>query len=471
MVIVGLATKSGVGVRVGARLARGGQGEVFEVGGRSDAVFKRYHREELGKDPELADRLTLMVTNRPAGCREDRSGHVLLPWPAEVVLEGGRFVGYLMPRVDASASARLLRVTDPSDRRRAQGDASWLRGFNWRYLVTTAANLALAVEALHADDVVIGDFNDANVAVTRRAQVTFFDCDSMQITDPRSGRRFLCRVYRPEFLAPELVGVDLKVTFRPKSSDLFSLAVHIHQLLLEGEHPFRGKWAGSGEPPAEAELARQGLWTHAGDGRISPRRAAIGIDLLPPQITSLFRKAFVDGANAPGLRPDAATWHKELHNLSAHLTVCTLNNQHWYPASSDRCPWCIHDKTRSTRSQPTTQTALPVIITALPPVALTPSRLVSPGGSLPIGSSASSAGKVRAPTTTALPMGTVPARRVGKAWIGYLMLLLLNLAGPFGAMALLLAHGQPHGALLLVPPLCFFWLFIGAPWALYRIFR
>jgi serine/threonine protein kinase len=378
-----LVTAAGVEVRVGRKLARGGQGEVFEVVGRSDVVSKRYYDRELTKAPDLAERLEVMVANRPTGWQEAGSRHVLLPWPTDMVFEAGRFVGYLMPRVDPSGSARLLRVTDPSDRPRATGDTAWLRGFTWRYLVATAANLALAVEALHSEDVVIGDFNDANVAVTREARVTLFDCDSMQITDPHSGRRFLCRVYRPEFLAPELGGLDLKVTYRPKSSDLFSLAVHIHQLLLEGEHPFRGRWTGRGEPPPEGELARQGLWTHAGNPDISPRRAAVGIDLLPPKITGLFRLAFVDGAQAPGQRPKAVEWKHALQELSQQLTNCKADKQHWYPASHSSCPWCTHNKARRPKAAPPIQTALPPSAAPFPATGPNPSQTTPTSFNLP----------------------------------------------------------------------------------------
>lgn len=184
-------------------------------------------------------------------------------------------------------------------------------------------------------------------------------------------------------MAPELVGADLRVTYRPKSSDLFSLAVHIHQLLLEGEHPFRGRWTGNGEPPAEADLARQGLWTHAGKRGLSPRRSAIGIELLPPHIIALFRQAFVEGATAPGRRPDATTWKRALNDLSNGLADCKTNPNHCYPNFHKTCPWCTHQhKKRPAPAQTplpplTTPTHAPVVPRATVPPRAAPSPPVT----------------------------------------------------------------------------------------------
>src|SRR5581483_11376743 len=134
------------------------------------------------------------------------------------------------------------QIANPSDRHRPTQDASWTQGFDWHYLVATGANLALAVEILHDADVVVGDFNERNILVSGEARVTLIDCDSMQITDPATEEKFLCPVGRPEFTAPELINADWRKTVRAPSSDLFALAIHLHQLLLEGSHPYDGVW-------------------------------------------------------------------------------------------------------------------------------------------------------------------------------------------------------------------------------------
>jgi DNA-binding helix-hairpin-helix protein with protein kinase domain len=337
-----LATASGSPIIAGSRLAIGGEGEVYAVTSPPSFVFKKYLLRTLAGDLTLERRLEVMVSRPPAEWREPRSGHVMLAWPSEVVLEDGRFAGFLMPAVDMADTVELHRVTNPSDRRAAGGAGSWARGFTWKYLVRTAANLAHATHALHERGVVIGDFNERNVRVTRDARVTLLDCDSMQVTDPVSGERFFCWVGRPEYTPPELVNADWKTTVRHPSSDLFALAIHIYQLLVEGEHPFRGIWSGPGDKPPVIELARQGQWVLKAGGPLKPRPSAVEITLLPDAILGMFRAAFEDGAANPSARPTAHDWEQVLTRLADDVTRCNQDPSHDYWAGLQRCPWCAH---------------------------------------------------------------------------------------------------------------------------------
>jgi eukaryotic-like serine/threonine-protein kinase len=186
-----LITQSGGTIVPGRKLAAGGQGEVFAVTATRRQVFKRYLPATLASDPSLERRLRVMVEHRPEGWRERGSDHLTLAWPTEVVLADGQFTGFLMPAVDMAETVGLHRVTNPTDRRTATGPTAWARGFTWRYLIRTGANLAHATHVLHQAGVVIGDFNESNIRAWRRAQVTLLDCDSMQITDPASGERLV----------------------------------------------------------------------------------------------------------------------------------------------------------------------------------------------------------------------------------------------------------------------------------------
>jgi len=347
-----LATVSGGTVLPGRKLATGGQGEIFAVASPTGFVLKRYPRRTLDSDPALARRLRVMADRRPAEWREAGSGHMNLAWPSEVVLADGRFAGFLMPAVDTLQTVELHRITNPTDRRTATGAAAWTKGFDWRYLVRTAANLAHTTHGLHAAGVVIGDFNESNIRTWREARVTLLDCDSMQIRDPVSGEWFFCRVGRPEFTPPELVRADWASTVRHPSSDLFALAIHLYQLLLEGEHPFRGVWRGDGEKPPVSVLAGRGIWAHQNGGPLVPRPAAISAGLLPPAIVAMFRQAFEDGAVDPGARPTAAQWHAALDGLAGQLRQCAADAAHFYPRSHDACPWCRYTPPPARRPPP-----------------------------------------------------------------------------------------------------------------------
>jgi DNA-binding beta-propeller fold protein YncE len=354
---LGLTTQSNGAVLPGKKLAVGGQGEVYAAVSRRGLVFKRYLPATLDGDPSLERRLRVMTEHRPAAWREADSGHMALAWPSDIVLDDGRFAGFLMPKVDMGETVGLHRITNPTDRLAATGATAWTRGFNWRYLVATGANLAHAVNVLHEAGVVIGDFNESNVRVWRQARVTLLDCDSMQVTDPESGERFLCHVGRPEFTPPELMNADWRTTFRHPSSDLFALAVHLYQLLLEGEHPFRGLWRGRGEKPPAPELARDGIWALRGKGPLQPRPAAIDAGLLPPDITGMFRQAFEDGAIDPGARPTAAAWKQALTGLGRQLRRCDADQSHYYPDSLSACPWCQHARPATERARARVLTA------------------------------------------------------------------------------------------------------------------
>jgi hypothetical protein len=191
--------------------------------------------------------------------------------------------------------------------------------------------------------VVFGDFNERNIFVTENALVTMVDCDSMQIPNPAGGG-FLCGVGRPEFTAPELFTIDLRANAREPSSDLFPLAIHIHQLLLEGAYPFDGLWYGPGEKPRRPALAAEGLSAYAGDPRLSPAPSSVGYGLLPPPVRELFQRAFVAGATDPSARPSAREWREALRDTSQNLTTCPLVEQHVYPDHHTSCPWCIREE-------------------------------------------------------------------------------------------------------------------------------
>jgi len=336
-----LTRGAGSRLRVGELLGEGAEGVVYEVVGESPAlVLKHFNQNRLTREPGLRSRLEAMVAARPAGWREHDSRHVLLTWPIDTAFDGEKLVGYVMPRIDAAGAVEIHVVSNASDRRDpSPRTPRWVRGFTWEYLLQTASNLALATAVLHSSGCVVGDFNDRNILVTSRALVTLVDCDSMQVPKPGGGA-YLCQVGRPEFNAPELASIDLGTVPRASSSDLFPLAVHIHQLLLEGVHPFDGVWRGAGEKPKRAELAAQGIYVYAGDHVLSPHDLWMPFDLVPGSVQDLFRRAFVDGVHEPSCRPTGAEWRTTLVEVQASLCTCKRDSRHVYGGHLRSCPWC-----------------------------------------------------------------------------------------------------------------------------------
>ena len=290
----------GSSVILGSVLARAGEGTIYTIVDRPDRVAKVFH-PDLRDLNAKRDKVTAMIASAPEGAVQ-HDGFVVLTWPLQMI-DDHATVGYIMPRIDTTNAVEIHTVSNPSDRMRPLPSApQWTPNVSWSHLVNVAANLCLAVETVHHVDAVIGDFQERNILVNDTTRVTLVDCDSIQFTD-RSGRRFLCAVGRPESTAPELAGVDLAVTAREKPSDLFALAVHIHLLLMAGNHPFlRGDWTGGGQQPDAMRLAASGEWAGGPGSRLRTNPLAPPIDYLPLEIQRLFIRAFTDGARDPAAR-------------------------------------------------------------------------------------------------------------------------------------------------------------------------
>jgi eukaryotic-like serine/threonine-protein kinase len=329
---------------LGSVLARAGEGTIREIVGRRDAVAKIFH-PELKDLPEKRDKVAAMVTSWPPRATQS-DGFVVLTWPTFLIDDPGGAVGYTMPRIDTATAVEIHMVSNPSNRAEPASTApQWPRHITWQHLVTVASNLCLAVQTVHQTRAVIGDFQERNILVSDTARVSLVDCDSMQFSDP-AGRQYLCGVGRPEFSAPELAGTDLRTTPREKATDLFALAVHIHLLMMGGNHPFlRGNWTGSGDQPAAMTLAKQGQWAGGSGSALHSHPLAPSPDFLPADIRALFVRAFTTGARDPAARPSAAEWRRAL----LAVTVAKCPRGHHIPIGADPCPWCLINEERARR--------------------------------------------------------------------------------------------------------------------------
>lgn len=337
---------SGEPIRLGAPLTgRTGEGVVYDVVGRQDLVAKVFHPDLSGLAAKL-DKVAAMVQSAPPGAVQP-DGFAVLTWPLQLLVDQRAPVGYVMQRIDTATSVELHTMSNPTDRANPRPtEPQWTRNATWGHLVNVAANLCLAVDVVHRVEAVIGDFQERNILVSDTTRVTLIDCDSMQFID-RSGRQFLCPVGRPEFTAPELVRLNLREHARQKPSDLFALAIHIHQLLLAGNHPFlRGEWIGTGEQADATALAIGGDWAGGPNSRLRTHRLAPPVTFLPLDIQHLFVRAFTTGAGDPDSRPTAGEWRTALTRMA--LTTCSYG-AHQIPVGCVECPWCRIDDERANR--------------------------------------------------------------------------------------------------------------------------
>jgi hypothetical protein len=319
-------------VTAGVRLGAGGQAEVFAVAEDPTLAFKRYYPRHA--NAEAHQKLLVMTAHVPADPARGQ-GHASIAWPLDVVVtDAGAFEGFVMPRVDTTVAVPLFRFYNPAAR---QATAP---SITWRYLLRLGANLASALEAVHRAGYVVGDLNESNALGTGTALVTLVDCDSVQVRDPTSGRVFHSPVGKPDYLAPELQGLDLATVARVPSSDNFSLAILLYLLLMEGAHPFMGVWKGAGEPPGVPERMRKAMFPPANAQLLGPAPIALPFATLPPELQRLFLRAFGAGIDDPGARPSAGEWQEGLVAAETGLVTCSASSSHVYSGHLSDCPWC-----------------------------------------------------------------------------------------------------------------------------------
>lgn len=310
-------------------LVRGGEGKIYAVSGDASLVAKVYHQPTL----ELALKLQAMLANPP---QDPAAGQnwVSIAWPRTRLLDNsGICAGYLMPRIEKARN--IYDVINPGLRLKICPQ------FHFGYLLRTARNLAAAVRALHERGYVIGDLSGSNFLVTPRALVSLVDTDSFQV--PANGTTFRCRVGTLEFTPPELQGACFTEVDRSPDQDSFGLAVLIFQLLMQGVHPFAGRYTGTGEPESVGRRIREGHWPYARTRPVpyEPNPHAPSWQVLPAPVQDLLQLCFDRGFLNPGMRPDAAAWQRGLMQAEGMLRQCGSNSQHLYSEIlGPNCPWC-----------------------------------------------------------------------------------------------------------------------------------
>ena len=321
-------TNQPISIDASRELGAGGEARIFAVAEAPELVAKIYHRPDEAQARKLRAMLAAPPDD-PGGA----SGSLAIAWPADLLLDGARVVGFLMPRV--SDRAPIFHFYNPSTRRQKFPLS------NTAYLHRTARNLAAAVRAIHSRGYVIGDVNESNILVTQTALVTLVDCDSFQARDPQTGEIYRCPVGKLEFTPPELQGKTFAHLDRTPEQDGFGLAVLFFQLLMEGTHPFAGIFSGTGDPPPYAERIAAGHFPHG--TRTVPYRpmpSAPPFSMLHAGLRRLFVRCFETGHDAPASRPTAQEWQDALGEAEAALILCPVNPQHRYDAQNAACPWC-----------------------------------------------------------------------------------------------------------------------------------
>src|SRR5919199_1115086 len=277
------------------QIASSGEGAVWQTD-RSGYLAKLYH----SFDTERIEKLKVMVSHPPKDPNAHLH-HVSLAWPQELLKDRhGSILGFLMPAI--AGAKELLDVYSSKRRQQLKLDV------DWKFLHTTALNIASIIEAIHAEGYILGDIKPQNILVNNRALPSIIDTDSFQVYHPSTSQVYRCLVGSEGFTPVELLSKDFRTTNQTEVHDYFRLAVIIH-LLLFGDKPFKGKWVGNGESPDPTELLRRGFWPYAPNSLIKPGPHTIPLEIVHPDIQQCFLRCFNEGHTNSYLRPTARLQH------------------------------------------------------------------------------------------------------------------------------------------------------------------
>lgn len=236
--------EKGKSITLGSLIAKGGEGEVYNISGDKNNCVKLYRERFRTKEKE--SKLKYMTNNPPQDI-EGQSHKVC--WPKEIIYEDGEFVGFLMPRAfdDSLLPYHLCQLKISK-----KIDSKWHETFDRDSIKGTISRLKLcvniiaAVNRIHATNkYVIVDLKPQNLMVSPSGKVSIIDMDSVQITENEEVL-FKAPVSTPEYTPPEVSGVIKKQIAISKDWDIFSLGVLIYEILC-GIHPY----VGSAKPPNE----------------------------------------------------------------------------------------------------------------------------------------------------------------------------------------------------------------------------
>ena len=340
-----LIIRTGQQITLGKPINKGGEGEIWTVVEYPDSVAKLYFEYEVEREQKMA----AMIKNPPADSMRSKK-HISIAWPtASLYNRTDHFAGYLMPFI--SQSPTVFHAYHP------RMQAKKFPHFDVRYLLRTAQNISIALDALHKCGHVMGDVNESNILVTDKALVTLIDTDSFQIQE-RAGRSFRCRVGTDRFTPPELQGIDFSTIDRKPEHDSFGLGILIFQLLMSGRYPFDGVPISPNHSDGRIDLyfSKKGIFPFS-DASIeaSPPPNAPSFNVLHPEIKNLFEKCFITGQGFPRLRPKPSEWKSALAQAEDDLIQCKRDESHWYFKHLGRnCPQCeqvssTHHKTKNTQ--------------------------------------------------------------------------------------------------------------------------
>lgn len=318
-----LTDERGNPVALGPAIASGGEGAVHPVTGNPALLAKVYKK---APSKQTAEKLRVMLSLATPGVRATSA------WPSGILLQGGAVAGFLMPKLEKFEPVQHLY--NPAQR------LKYFPRAGWRFVVYTARNCAAAFDEVHKTGCLVGDVNQSNILVNVQGVARLIDCDSFQVST--GGRDYPCEVGVAHYTPPELQGQSLRSVVRTPNHDRFGLAVLMFQFLVVGRHPYAGVFLGRGDLSVEDAIHefRFAYGPHCRAVQMEPPPFTPALTEIPPELGTLFGRAFERGSEKGNARPTALEWFNALGRLSTQTQVCSADPGHEYWGGAGSCVWC-----------------------------------------------------------------------------------------------------------------------------------
>lgn len=327
-------------------LKKGGEGAIYTIEGYENVVAKIYTSRQDAMAREEKIREMVKLSKNPDFIQSGILDKVA--WPlASLYDESGQFIGFGMKKVKSSLELHNLYSFSLNENKKTISTLE---------KVSTLIDLCSAVEKLHGQHQVIGDFGPRNIKIAGRCQVKIVDADSCHF---RTNQKvFPCMVCSPGYVAPEILknckGTTYKKYFETGGqtftveTDRFALAIHCFRMLMNGCHPYLCKPESTEDSTPMPSLDNR---VEAGETPffVEVKNCTIpswtpDLKSFPISIQKLFERAFVEGHSDPSVRPTATEWKKALTDYKAKMRECKKNPKHWYWKRKKICPYCEAEK-------------------------------------------------------------------------------------------------------------------------------
>ncbi len=205
----------------------GGEGTVYALP-QNHCILVKIYKDPILNDPVkhrlLQDRIQDMV--RIAGATK----LTFLAWPRMAVYDAQRrLIGFAMNRCDG---VPLSSIHSPAAIKK------YFPGWDRSHLAKVALVFVPKPRLLQMYNIMITDFNPANILINKNGTVSFIDCDSYQIPSSKGGSHVV-HTHFPATVAPELLKQPALLK-QPRTTQqlAFSAAITVFHILMYGQHPY-----------------------------------------------------------------------------------------------------------------------------------------------------------------------------------------------------------------------------------------